>query len=933
MHRDIKPENLLLDKEGRVKIADFGIAKMLGTDADTAVRDEGQQAGTLASAAGTPQYMAPEQKAHRITDHRADIYSLGVVLYELLTGELPADKLQPPSRKVQIDVRLDEIVLRALEAQPELRYQTAREFRTQLETAVSTHAGSQSSRLFKTGQGFLFPPDQFTTASGQFFACRTRGQLILDDRQLTHSRAGVNTIIPLAAIRDVSLGQYPRTLQPSGVDLLSVTYEEGGQRRQILLSPMEGWFGFPSDRNALTAEWFAALRDAVTSATGHEPASTPREQLGIPRGSHLTLALMLSGPLFALAVLAGCLIYLAIMRQTPGTPTTFPFNINPLGVIFALFFLFGLIAFGLPWLVQRRTRNASSSAASLNAPGAASARRKQIVFACVAVLFIILSLLGERYFNWRWEKTHWHTLRMAWSDRTNDVAGALRIAEVTREGRIVIFRIACESGPMPVDFQVSYSGQELDSLPSADTVPSVTALYAPLPPQIASVGIPVRSGMTLLGTRWVRRMEKITRQKPGEVTLGFVLPDEARAERAMQEARRIYLPERPCHLQNSDVLMLFTEFRNVGENNWEQSQAMLNVDFAAAPSQPAPATSSILAPTFGPVKAPSQGPSLPTPSTYEPPHETARTSQPPAWKEEDIVVELYFGAEAQPKAPKHPKYTKLVQALNSLKGVVTNFPNAGADDGGIITSAIIRDLSQRCLRETQRTQKESELRVAIDSALKDADIETVLWHEDPEETETPKTQDSESLPADNGITAISWSGPQGTVLSMAGMELDIDSKAACFGVVRYPDEIRRIGLFVEYAPLLQGAALAGRLDVYPRDSNTARFLQANAVPLTITKEDLRAAWDDDLVKVFYLPHPTAGRKSPSPVEVVDSTHRDPEGDKHAIEQARQSGAILAVLRLGKDFKTLGIPAPDASPVIVPRPSSSSPPPTDVESEL
>jgi tRNA A-37 threonylcarbamoyl transferase component Bud32 len=129
VHRDIKPENLLLDKEGRVKIADFGIAKMLGDTAGSVDLAESQPAGT-------PQYMAPEQKAHAVTDHRADIYSLGVVLYELLTGELPADKLQPPSRKVQIDVRLDEIVLRALEVKPELRYQTAGEFRTQVETVT-----------------------------------------------------------------------------------------------------------------------------------------------------------------------------------------------------------------------------------------------------------------------------------------------------------------------------------------------------------------------------------------------------------------------------------------------------------------------------------------------------------------------------------------------------------------------------------------------------------------------------------------------------------------------------------------------------------------------------------------------------------------------------------------------------------------------------
>ncbi len=136
VHRDIKPENLLLDKDGRVKIADFGIAKMLHANGADVGLAESQPAGT-------PQYMAPEQKTHRATDHRADIYSLGVVLYELLTGELPADKLQPPSRKVQIDVRLDEIVLRALEVKPELRYQTAAEFRTQVETLVSEPGDSQ----------------------------------------------------------------------------------------------------------------------------------------------------------------------------------------------------------------------------------------------------------------------------------------------------------------------------------------------------------------------------------------------------------------------------------------------------------------------------------------------------------------------------------------------------------------------------------------------------------------------------------------------------------------------------------------------------------------------------------------------------------------------------------------------------------------------
>lgn len=151
VHRDIKPENLLLDQQGRVKVADFGIAKLLGsataggpgtTAADTVPADAPPAGADVietlgASAAGTPQYMAPEQRARGPVDHRADIYSLGVVLYELLTGETPKTSLEAPSRKIQIDVRLDEVVLRALAVAPELRFPTATEFRTRVEALIA----------------------------------------------------------------------------------------------------------------------------------------------------------------------------------------------------------------------------------------------------------------------------------------------------------------------------------------------------------------------------------------------------------------------------------------------------------------------------------------------------------------------------------------------------------------------------------------------------------------------------------------------------------------------------------------------------------------------------------------------------------------------------------------------------------------------------
>src|ERR1022692_2734313 len=122
VHRDIKPENVMLDRKGRVKIADFGLAKILGLE------PEGMRLTGAKDVMGTPHYMAPEQIEHpQEVDHRADIYSLGVVFYEMLTGELPLGRFQPPSRKVEVDVRLDEVVLHALEKEPELRYQHASE--------------------------------------------------------------------------------------------------------------------------------------------------------------------------------------------------------------------------------------------------------------------------------------------------------------------------------------------------------------------------------------------------------------------------------------------------------------------------------------------------------------------------------------------------------------------------------------------------------------------------------------------------------------------------------------------------------------------------------------------------------------------------------------------------------------------------------------
>jgi hypothetical protein len=125
-----------------VKVADFGIAKMLGTvNGGGNAGESAAPENATQTAVGTPSYSAPEQKTDpQSVDSRADIYSLGVVFYEMLTGELPGKRIEPPSRKVQIDVRLDEVVLRALEQKPELRYQQVSEVKTMVETIVGSAA-------------------------------------------------------------------------------------------------------------------------------------------------------------------------------------------------------------------------------------------------------------------------------------------------------------------------------------------------------------------------------------------------------------------------------------------------------------------------------------------------------------------------------------------------------------------------------------------------------------------------------------------------------------------------------------------------------------------------------------------------------------------------------------------------------------------------
>ena len=166
IHRDIKPANVMIKSDGRVKVADFGLVKRL-TGGDEGA--ESIPALTMTNMAiGTPDFVAPESlESDRTVDHRADLYAVGVMLYQMLTGALPRGNFRPPSGRVEgLDPRLDDVVSKAMESDPDHRYANAIEFRSAIDQILAepVPVGNDTGPVMTSGRKLNFGPSDSTPA-------------------------------------------------------------------------------------------------------------------------------------------------------------------------------------------------------------------------------------------------------------------------------------------------------------------------------------------------------------------------------------------------------------------------------------------------------------------------------------------------------------------------------------------------------------------------------------------------------------------------------------------------------------------------------------------------------------------------------------------------------------------------------------------------
>ncbi len=268
LHRDIKPENVLISAGGHIKLADFGLARPLA----------GESNESRGAVVGTPAYMAPEQRdSPGDIDQRADLYALGVMLYEMLTGSLPTGQWEPPSRRAAVDSRLDHVVQKALQREPQLRYGHATEIKSELDAIRSGDLASFGS--WTEGSPFrgllVFEPEH-----SRIFFGRTQAITAVVEQLQAQHRAGCGFVLITGGSGTgksslVRAGVLPRLQQPNEFGLefnrLAVFQPKDAARLPDLVQGLTHALFAPGALPELTVAGFteAALAERLTASPVH----------------------------------------------------------------------------------------------------------------------------------------------------------------------------------------------------------------------------------------------------------------------------------------------------------------------------------------------------------------------------------------------------------------------------------------------------------------------------------------------------------------------------------------------------------------------------------------------------------------------------------------------------------------------------------------